>query len=129
MALITKAVVNMELVSVPECASNFFIYVPAIYLSIPYELATGDCVVGDILSVTAATEEISQLRNTTDISFILERGVVNDKLFIHKSDWTNFFRDWGLVTPGYTLELKLNRAIEAQTKTHVTLYPRKDFKF
>ena len=110
-------------------ATVFYVVVRSEYLSSPYKLETGDTVLGTVISIGPSiwkekTEEYSEFEGK-GIHFILRRIVfgMEDWLHIKKDDWIEF-REYGLVTPGYILELELKKAIKSSGE-EIALYTKK----
>lgn len=61
------------------------------------------------------------------MEFIVSKGVVFDRLYISKKDWESDFREYGLVSPGYKLTLRLDEVI-THTGGRVKLYSKRDVR-
>lgn len=125
MALILSDSLQKELGAPLEGASVFYITVFNTYLSEAYDLLDGDEIKGEIWLVKDKLGEYPELRGK-EITLILRRSAIFDYLFISKSDWQQHFREWGLVKPGYSLQLSLRWAIKKTTGKTVELYSKKD---
>ena len=127
MALIVTRTVSKQLVDfyIPEGASKFFIAVGMDYLSEPYHLKDGSRIVGEIIRCFRARENYPQLENVP-IVLILQKGQIIDNLYISRENWDMHFREWGLVHPGYTLELKLTGVTDEKGSLTHRLYLKKD---
>jgi hypothetical protein len=110
--------------AVKNNASNFQFSIQSIYLSMPYELKSGDTIRGKILKVESSVDrkEYSELRDQ-EIALTLYILLGADYLFISKADWESKFREYGLVTPFY-LSVKLERA--SSDARELGLYTKKD---
>lgn len=126
MALFVTGMVFKEYGRVPKNSSRFYISVPSSHLSEACELIEGDKIRGKILKVKLEKEEFPELKDKT-IKLIFRKGAIYDQLFISKKDWEDNFRDYGLVKPGYWIELKLDEAVLYTGET-VKLYPKRDVK-
>ena len=127
MALITRQDVQVEYGAIPEDSSKYYISLFSMHLSDPYELADGDQIKGEITSVKQQNIEIPELSGR-EITFILQKLIIIDRLYIAKADWKEMFRERGLVYPSYSLTLKLTHAIRLPTKKKVELYTQTDLK-
>jgi hypothetical protein len=122
----------MEYGVIPEGASRHYISGFSMYLSDPYELADGDQIKGEIITVRKPAllpntfEEIKELQGE-DITFILSKRIIIDRLYIAKNVWEEKFREHGLVVGGYEIQSKLTYAIRQSTK--VELYTKADLAF
>lgn len=128
MALLTKTKVMKEYHTLPERSSGFYFYVMSTYLSEAYDLVDGDEIKGEVINVKELGEEFPDLRGK-EITLILKTGIIYNRLFISKDDWKRLFREWGIVSPGYELELRLIDAIRRSTKERIKLYTERDVKW
>jgi hypothetical protein len=71
-----------------------------------------------------AAKEYSALEGK-EISFLVGKMLGEDWLHIMKDNWINYFREYGLVTPGYALELELKKAIKCGGE-EISLYTKRD---
>lgn len=106
--------------------SWFYINILSEYLSEAYDLRSGDMIKGEIMEVKQPTG-FSELESR-QITLVLDIRVIWDRLFISMDDWKRVFRDWGFVSPGFVLKLKLTEAIRKATGESVTLYSKRDVK-
>lgn len=108
-------------------ASRYYISLPSRYLSESYELNIGDLVLGttEELSVSAGGQPMNEQLVGKSIKFVLHSSLGYDHLFISKKNWEEF-RDWGLVEPGYILQVRLLTAVKKFDKKEITLYSKVD---
>jgi len=125
MAIITAQKVQIEYGTIPESASKYFITVWSMYLSDPYDLISGDEIKGEIIRVKEGEREVLDLTGK-EITLILDKSAIVDRLYISKTDWSMLFRERGLVTAGYELALRLTQAIRKTTKEKEELFTKKD---
>lgn len=126
MALIVREVVSKELGSPPVDASRFYIMVPSFYLSEAYGVMSGDRVFGKIIKIENVDFDTSELEGKP-IELIFRKGTVYDHLYISKKDWDENFREFGLVEPGYRIEIRLDEVL-LHTGERVKLYSKRDVK-
>jgi hypothetical protein len=101
-------------------ASSYYIQISSDLLSEPYELKDGDNVKGEVLTLIDMGFDHPEFRKLP-VTFILQRSVPFDKLYILKKEWQTNFRDRGLVRATYRINVTL---IEAITKMKtIKLYP------
>jgi len=127
MALIFSDVLKKELGALLEGASPFFVNVQNTFLSEAYDLMDGDEITGEIIELSLGSEAFPEFQSRS-ITLILKRSAIFDQLFISKSDWRHHFREWGIVTPGYRLELKLITAMQKATNVTLRLYSKRDVR-
>ncbi|MCX6674483.1 MAG: hypothetical protein NTY37_11980 [Methanothrix sp.] len=105
-------------------ASAFKFDISSLMLSKPYSLVEGDTVKGMILRVEDADKKEYPELIGKEIEFVIYPLLLNDYLFISKSDWEEKFREFGLVLSFY-LSVKLNCAI-TKSGTSIDLYTKAD---
>ena len=125
MAIIITQRVQIEHGLVHAQASHFYINVASIYISVAYDLMSGDEIMGKIIRVTRGEEDYPDLIGK-DITLILDKSIIFDRLYISKADWDTLFREWGLVISGYQIELRLTDAVRHVTGESIGLYTKKD---
>ena len=124
MSLILNNVVVYEDVGyVLSDSSRFYINILAKYLSESYELGSSAKILGKLLKVKYENRIIEELSNI-NITLILEKSSIYDKLFLSKNDWNTYFREYGLVTSGFEISLDLFEAVYG--KNRFKLYTKRN---
>jgi hypothetical protein len=108
-----------------DVASGFNIVIPSIYLSESYGLSVGDEVKGKISSLRKGTEEYPEFKHKA-ITFVLYPFLAKDYLFISKKEWEEDFRECGLIIRGFSLAVRLERAIKKKEGVEIPLYTKRD---
>ena len=127
MALIARnQTVKVEYGVVHARASRYYVILLSSHLSDAYDLISGDEVKGEINYVKEKGQVYPELKGK-EITFILDKMILLfDRLFISKTDWSTLFRERGLVSPSYKIDLRLTEAVRHQTKERVKLFTKKD---
>lgn len=125
MPLFVKEEIRREYNKIPKNASRFYIWVQDLYLGEAYDLNDGDQIKGEILGLHDSFKRYPDLEGEK-ITFIMTRSIIYDELFISKDDWERLLRERGMVTTGYTLQLKLTEATRVSTGESVKLFTQKD---
>jgi len=125
MALILTDRLKKEYGSLLEAASAFYVDVLTSYLSEAYDLLDGDEIKGEIILVKDNFKQYPELEGK-EITLILKRSIIFDTLYISKSDWQQHFREWGIVSAGYTVQLRLTEALSKMTNKSEKLYTKQD---
>ena len=126
MALLLKGIMLKSYeVSLPEQFSRFFVSVPAEYLSEAYDLLEDDEVKGEIRSIRMGDSTYTSAYGKP-ITLILKRSAILDRLFISKTSWEDNFREWGIVTSGYVLDLRLTEIKRKATDVSEKIYTKTD---
>lgn len=122
--IIQKSVAKQgDLSLVPKDASLFYVSVPSIYLSEPYELPDDTMLLGLVQQLKQESKEFEHLKGKM-LTFVLKRAPEFDCVHLSKSDWNSDFRDWGLILPDYSLKIKLLDYVKNNLRT--PLYPNKE---
>ena len=125
MPLFVKEEIRREYNKIPKNASRFNIWVQDVYLGEAYDLNDGDQIKGEILELHDRFKQYPDLAGEK-ITLIMTRTIIYDKLFISKDDWERLLRERGMVTTGYTLQLKLTEATRVSTGESMKLFTQKD---
>lgn len=113
----------------PRGCSVFYVDLERKHLSEPYRLRDGDLIVGKIIEVKHRwrDESYSEFENKkVRFRLLTSRstpGLDKDMLFLVRDDWIDF-REHGLVTSEYTLDVEFEKAI--RNGQEIVLYSKRD---
>jgi len=127
MSLIIKGFLSEETKLLPpEGASKYCLRIESHYLSEPYHLENGSKVYGEIKKI----DELSTMGENLKIpntpitaTFILNKLIISDLLFLELSVWEKEFRDYGIIA-STQIEVELTEALSGEVK--VKLYPKRN---
>ncbi|MCD6488952.1 MAG: hypothetical protein J7K21_07005 [Desulfurococcales archaeon] len=110
---------------IPRGASSYYIMIQSIYLSEPYGLKDGVLLRGKIMDIRRGKLEFPELKDK-EITFILKRLGMIDQLFITYEFWANELREYGLVQPGYILDVSIRNIYNPRSKEEIAIYVKRD---